>query len=80
MVEHDIVALPFLPLASLLQDSVLPCGPPRVGNRQVKVSGKTDWSTGGHSVNVHLDAWTMYTACASPPFPHTPSFSLSSCS
>ena len=29
-------------------------------NYQVKVAGKTDWATGGHSVNVHLDAWTMY--------------------
>eukprot|EP01050_Picozoa_sp_SAG11_P014342 SAG11_NODE_1756_length_4309_cov_2.250594_1_plen_709_part_00 len=28
----------------------------------VKVSGKTDWNTGGHSENVRLDAWTMYAA------------------
>lgn len=26
----------------------------------VKMSGKFDWTTGGHSENVHLDAWTMY--------------------
>jgi arylsulfatase A-like enzyme len=31
-------------------------------NYAVKVSGKTDWTTGGHSENVHLDAWTMYAA------------------
>ena len=31
-------------------------------NYAVKVSGKTDWVTGGHSENVHLDAWTMYAA------------------
>ena len=33
-----------------------------VTNYAVKVSGKTDWSTGGHSENVRLDAWTMYAA------------------
>ena len=27
----------------------------------VQVAGKTDWDTGGHSVNVRLGAWTMYT-------------------
>ena len=27
----------------------------------VQVAGKTDWNTGGHSENVRLDAWTMYT-------------------
>ena len=25
------------------------------------VAGKTDWSTGGHSINVRLAAWNMYT-------------------
>lgn len=25
------------------------------------VSGKQDWQTGGHSTNVYLQAWTMYT-------------------
>ena len=33
-----------------------------VSNYAVKVSGKTDWTTGGHSENVRLDAWSMYTA------------------
>jgi hypothetical protein len=33
-----------------------------VTDYKTKVSGKTDWSTGGHSENVRLDAWTMYTA------------------
>lgn len=37
-------------------DQVLPL----LTDYQVKVSGKTDWSTGGHSENVRLDAWTMY--------------------
>jgi arylsulfatase A-like enzyme len=27
----------------------------------VEVSGKRDWTTGGHSENVYLNAWTMYT-------------------
>ena len=27
----------------------------------VKISGKTDWSAGGHSLNVRLNSWTMYT-------------------
>ncbi len=27
----------------------------------VKISGKEDWSTGGHSENVRLNSWTMYT-------------------
>merc|ERR1712232_1146055 len=27
----------------------------------VQISGKTDWTTGGHSENVYLNAWTMYT-------------------
>jgi arylsulfatase K len=27
----------------------------------VKMSGKFDWTTGGHSENVYLNAWTMYT-------------------
>eukprot|EP00038_Savillea_parva_P019881 m.29487 g.29487 ORF g.29487 m.29487 type:complete len:697 (+) comp4598_c0_seq1:74-2164(+) len=27
----------------------------------VKISGKTDWTTGGHSLNVQLNSWTMYT-------------------
>jgi len=27
----------------------------------VKVSGKEDWTAGGHSENVFLNAWTMYT-------------------
>jgi arylsulfatase A-like enzyme len=31
----------------------------------VKMSGKTDWSTGGHSENVYLNAWTM-----NVPFPY----------
>ena len=26
---------------------------------QIKVSGKTDWSTGGHTLNVRLGAWMM---------------------
>jgi arylsulfatase A-like enzyme len=33
----------------------------RVGAYAVKVNGKTDWSTGGHTDNVRLAAWTMYT-------------------
>ena len=28
----------------------------------VKISGKTDWTQGGHSLNVRLNSWTMYTA------------------
>ena len=36
-------------------DQVLPA----LTDYKVKVSGKTDWSTGGHSENVRLDAWTM---------------------
>jgi len=32
---------------------------------QVKISGKTDWTVGGHSENVRLNSWTMYT-----PFPY----------
>eukprot|EP01047_Picozoa_sp_COSAG01_P015704 COSAG01_NODE_790_length_13572_cov_4.015587_8_plen_496_part_00 len=39
-------------------DQVLPA----LTDYKVKVSGKTDWDTGGHSENVHLDAWTMYAA------------------
>ena len=35
---------------------------PQLTDYAVKVSGKTDWSTGGHSENVRLDAWDMYTA------------------
>eukprot|EP00755_Sulcionema_specki_P019737 Sspe_Gene.70221::Locus_41454_Transcript_2_4_Confidence_0.286_Length_1886::g.70221::m.70221/K12376/ARSK; arylsulfatase K len=35
-------------------------------NYTVKISGKTDWSAGGHSLNVRLNAWTMYTE-----FPYT---------
>ena len=27
----------------------------------VKINGKEDWNSGGHSVNVRLSAWTMYT-------------------
>lgn len=27
----------------------------------VKVSGKTDWNSGSHSLNVRLNSWTMYT-------------------
>lgn len=27
----------------------------------VRISGKTDWTTGGHSLNVRLNSWTMYT-------------------
>eukprot|EP00041_Stephanoeca_diplocostata_P010794 m.173225 g.173225 ORF g.173225 m.173225 type:complete len:673 (+) comp18296_c0_seq18:64-2082(+) len=27
----------------------------------VQISGKTDWSAGGHSLNVRLNSWTMYT-------------------
>eukprot|EP01064_Diplonema_japonicum_P027660 TRINITY_DN4046_c2_g1_i2.p1 TRINITY_DN4046_c2_g1~~TRINITY_DN4046_c2_g1_i2.p1 ORF type:complete len:560 (+),score=170.94 TRINITY_DN4046_c2_g1_i2:43-1722(+) len=27
----------------------------------VMISGKEDWSTGGHSLNVRLNSWTMYT-------------------
>lgn len=27
----------------------------------VLISGKTDWTTGGHSLNVRLNSWTMYT-------------------
>ena len=30
-------------------------------NYSVKISGKEDWSTGGHSENVYLNSWTMYT-------------------
>jgi len=30
-----------------------------VSGYNVKVNGKTDWATGGHSENVRLDAWTM---------------------
>jgi len=30
-------------------------------NYNVLISGKTDWSTGGHSENVRLNSWTMYT-------------------
>ena len=28
---------------------------------EVKILGKTDWTSGGHSLNVRLNAWTMYT-------------------
>ena len=28
----------------------------------VKILGKTDWSAGGHSLNVRLNSWTMYVA------------------
>ena len=28
---------------------------------RVKITGKTDWSAGGHSDNVYLNSWTMYT-------------------
>eukprot|EP01065_Artemidia_motanka_P008014 TRINITY_DN14003_c0_g1_i1.p2 TRINITY_DN14003_c0_g1~~TRINITY_DN14003_c0_g1_i1.p2 ORF type:complete len:637 (+),score=193.67 TRINITY_DN14003_c0_g1_i1:54-1913(+) len=27
----------------------------------VRISGKEDWSAGGHSLNVRLNSWTMYT-------------------
>ena len=27
----------------------------------VKISGKTDWTSGSHSLNVRLNSWTMYT-------------------
>ena len=27
----------------------------------VKILGKTDWGTGGHTLNVRLNSWTMYT-------------------
>jgi hypothetical protein len=37
----------------------------RAGGYNVKVAGKTDWSTGDHSENVFLSAWTMYV-----PFPY----------
>jgi arylsulfatase A-like enzyme len=31
------------------------------GGYNAKITGKTDWSAGGHSENVYLNAWTMYT-------------------
>jgi arylsulfatase A-like enzyme len=36
-----------------------------VSGYNVKVNGKTDWATGGHSENVRLSAWTM-----NVPFPY----------
>ena len=30
-------------------------------NYSVKISGKTDWTSGDHSLNVRLNSWTMYT-------------------
>jgi arylsulfatase A-like enzyme len=31
------------------------------GGYETYLSGKRDWATGGHSLNVRLSAWTMYT-------------------
>ena len=31
------------------------------GGYDIKISGKTDWTTGGHSLDNRLSAWTMYT-------------------
>ena len=31
------------------------------GGYNTKITGKTDWSAGGHSENVYLNSWTMYT-------------------
>ena len=36
------------------------------------MSGKTDWDTGGHSENVHLDAWTMCVIYITQPRPRLP--------
>ena len=33
----------------------------RAGGYDIKISGKTDWVTGGHSLSNRLMAWTMYT-------------------
>jgi len=34
----------------------------RAAGYDVKISGKTDWVTGGHSLDNRLSAWTMYTS------------------
>ena len=44
----------------------------RSSGYNIKVNGKTDWSTGGHTENVRLNAWTMVSLKVGleDPFPH----------